>query len=127
MFKVYFGNRSASAPIPPVVTGKKPGAFRKLRINHIFLRDDPIEELPKPTKKRVRAVQKAVLAEAAGLLGHQIPPKAQEQVRADVKQAYTPRVDPAELEALLAEILRLTIQRINDEIEAEDEEILLMM
>lgn len=110
----------------PVATGKKPGAFRRLRINHIFLRDDPIEELPKPTKKRIKVVQKAVLAEAAGLLGHQVPPRVQEQVRKDVRQAYTPQVDPGELEDLLAEILRLTIQRINDEIEAEDEEMLLM-
>lgn len=98
----------------------------RLRINHIFLRDEPIKELPKPTKKRVQAVQKAVLSEAAGLLGHAVPTRAQGRVRSEVKQAYTPQVDPGELEALLAEILRLNIQRINDEIEAEDEEILLM-
>lgn len=103
------------------------GGARKIRFYFpVFTDDEEKEELPPPTKKRIKVLQKAVLAQAGGLLGVKVPPPVKRSIEVGVLRAYTVSATMASLQADIDALMIDAIRRINDDIEAEDEEIILM-
>lgn len=88
------------------------------------------EEPPPPTKKRVKAIKEEILEEVSGGLGAPEKRELAQFVQREVVQAYQPTTDWAALIAAYEHIMRLAAEeaeRIEQEIEEEDEMILMMV
>jgi hypothetical protein len=130
---------SDSTPEPPARGGDDGGSFRvrqRRKYRHITTRrlqellDVKPEEAPVLTNKRVRVVKREIVSqiEAAGLIGP-VKTKVAQFVGAELKQAFTPDMDWAAIAHAVANIMRKAAEeaeRIEQEIEDEDEFLILM-
>lgn len=133
MFKVYFGNRTAVAPIPPVDVDRSAGGSSSARQRRKFryITKAQLEELlfskeeepPPPTPGRVRTIQREIVEEVAGgLLGPEREQIAR-FVKREIVRAYKPAMDWGELARAFEQIARKAAEEAE---EIEDEEFILM-
>jgi hypothetical protein len=88
--------------------------------------EDEDEKVPAPTKKRVRALQQRVLAEAEGLLGRPVPQRYNPPVREAIQQFWTPATTREDLQRSYEALVQQTARKAAEEADEDDIEFLLL-